>query len=108
MIEMLRQQWNQELSWSELILLTTSLDSMLQQIRRDRSIIPPMLTCPKCGVRGRSSFSAISINATILAAGRFGIAPQTEVKNLSGRWKKYRKEHNLDHYGREESITTDC
>ncbi|HAM51404.1 MAG TPA: hypothetical protein DCP92_12215 [Nitrospiraceae bacterium] len=106
MIEMLRQQWTPGLSWTELAHLTTQLDTMLHRIRRDRNIIPPMCTCPRCGTHKRSRFTGISINATILAAGRFGIAPQTEVKELSKRWTKYRKEQGLDHYGKKTTPTT--
>jgi len=102
MIEILRRQWKTGLSWDELTRFTAHLDATLQQIRKDRNIIPPMCTCSKCGVYGRSSFGRISINATILAAGRFGIASQLEVKELSNRWKKYRKEHGLDNYGGKE------
>jgi len=108
MIEILRQQWKPGLSWAELVLLAAHLDAMLQQIRKDLNIIPSMFTCPECGVSGRSSFSIISINATILAAGRFGIASQSDAKELSKRWKKYRKEHGLDNYGRKAGTTTGC
>lgn len=106
MVQMLRQKWKSEPSWDELTLLTVRLNATLQQIRKDRNIIPPMCTCSKCGTYGRSRFGKISINATILAAGRFGIASQSEVKELSKRWKKYRKEHGLDHYGGRESTAT--
>ena len=106
MIEMLRQQWYPRLSLAELALLATRLDTLLQQIRKDRNIIPPMFTCPKCGERGRSSFGRISVNATILAAGRFRVASEADIKELSKRWKKYRKEHDLDDYGRKAGITT--
>jgi len=106
MIEMLRQQWDPGLSWAELALLAARLDTTLQQIRKDRNITSPMFTCPKCGVRKRSGFGRISVNATILAAGRFDVASETTIKGLSKRWKKYRKEHDLDHSGRKACITT--
>ena len=106
MIDILRQVWKHQLSWDELVFLTARLDAMLQQIREVRNITPPMCTCSKCGAYGRSSFGRISINATILAAVRFGIASQSEVKELSKRWKKYRKEHGLDNYGGKEDTTT--
>ena len=106
MIEMLRQQFHCELSWAELALLSARLDTALQKIRKDRNIISPMFTCPECGVRERSGFGNISVNATILAAGRFGVASSTDAKELSKRWEKYRKEHNLDHYGKRAGITT--
>jgi hypothetical protein len=106
MIEILRQQWKSELSWNELTRLAAHLDATLQQIRKDRNIIPTMCTCSKCGEYGRSRFGRISLNATILAAGRFGIASPSNVKALSKGWKKYRKENGLDHYGEKESTAT--
>ena len=91
MIQMLRQEWKSEPSWDDLTLLAIRLDATLQQIRKERNITPPLCTCSKCGALGRSSFGNISINATILAAGRFGIASQSEVNDLSKRWKRPKK-----------------
>jgi transcription elongation factor Elf1 len=102
MIHMLSLQWAPELSWDELVGLAGRLDATLQRIRKDRNIIPPMFTCPKCGLRKRSCFTRISVNATILAAGRFGIASQAEAKEMSRRWKQYRKEQDINHYGEKE------
>jgi len=100
MIEMLRQRWAPELSWDDLALLAARLDAVLQRIRRERNIIPPMMTCSKCGVHGRSRFTSVSVNAMILAAGRFGITSQPVARELSERWQKYRKENNLDLCGK--------
>jgi len=105
-VEMLRQQWHPGQSLDGRALLAVSLDTMLQQIRKDRNIIPPMFTCPKCGEREQSSVGRISVNATIWAVGRFRVASDADVKELSKRWKKYRKEHDLDHYGRKAGKTT--
>jgi hypothetical protein len=105
MIDMLRRQWSPHLSWAELALLTARLDTALQNIREERSIQPPMFSCPACGAYERSTFSHISLNATIRAAGRFGVCSETEAKELSKRWTKYRKAKHLDHYGRKEGIT---
>jgi transcription elongation factor Elf1 len=106
MIEMLRQQWHPGLSLAGLALLAVRLDTILQQIRKDRNIIPPMFTCPKCSERERSSFGRISVNAIILAAGRFRVASEADIKELSKRWKKYSKEHDLDHYRSKVGKTT--
>lgn len=108
MIQILQQEWKSEPSWDGLILLAGRLNAMLQQIRKDRDIVPPMHTCSKCGARGRSSSDRISVNAAILAAGRFGITEPSEVKELSKRWKKYRTQHGLDHYGGKDSAVTSC
>jgi transcription elongation factor Elf1 len=109
MVEALREQWRPELSWNEIALLSARLDTMLRQIRKDRNIIPPMFTCPKCGRCGRSTFMGISINAMILAVGHFGIASKAEVKELSKLWEKYRKERGLDSYGKgDHTISARC
>ena len=99
MIDMLSRQWVPDLSWDELAGLAARLDATLQQIRKDRNIIPPMFTCSKCGVRKRLCFTKISVNATILAAGRFGIMSQSEARGMSRRWKKYSKEQDINLYG---------
>ena len=99
MIDMLSRQWTPDLSWDELVGLAARLDATLQQIRKDRNIIPPMFTCSKCGVSKRSCFTKISVNATILAAGRFGIMSQSEARGMSRRWKKYSKEQDINLYG---------
>ena len=65
-----------------------------------------MFTYPKCGNREHSSFTGISITATILAAARFGTTSQNDSKELSKRWKKYRKENGPDNYGKKTCITT--
>ena len=106
MIEMLRQQWNPELSWAELALLTARLNTTLQRIRKERNIRPPMFNCPACGTHERSIFPGISVNATILAAGRFGICTGAEARELSKSWTKYRKAQHVGPYGRKDSITS--
>jgi hypothetical protein len=108
MIQILRQEWKSEPPWDDLTLLAARLDTTLQQIRKDRDIIPPMCICSKCGARGRSSPGRITVNAAILAAGRFGITEPSEVKELSKRWKKYHAQHGLDHYGGKDSEATSC
>lgn len=104
MIDMLSRQWVPDLSWDELVGLAARLDATLQQIRKDRNIIPPMFNCSKCGVAKRSCFTKISVNATILAAGRFGIMSQSEARGMSRRWKKYSKEQDINLYGEKNRI----
>jgi uncharacterized membrane protein len=49
MIQTLRTRWHQDLSFTEIIELRNDLDEMLQQIRIQRHIRPPVFKCPKCG-----------------------------------------------------------
>jgi len=101
---LLVEQFVSEPSWEDLILLAERLDTMLQQIRFDRNILPAMFFCKKCGKQVRSKAGRISVNAVILAAGRFGAAAETDMKKLSRSWKKHQKEHALDLYGREIAV----
>jgi hypothetical protein len=72
---------------AELIGLTADLDKTLQDIRAARNIQPPMMWCPNCQARHRSAPPRVSVRATILALGRFGVANAETVNALenSGR-----------------------
>lgn len=59
-----------------------------------------MFRCPYCGRRERSAPTHVTVRATILAMGRFGVVSEEVVKELEKRWRKHRKEHDLDAYGR--------
>jgi len=103
MIEMLKDAWHPELSLEELIALRDRLDKTLQTIRRDGNIIPPMMWCPKCQKRHRSAHPKVSVRAAILAVGRFQIADQSEVKSIEKKWNIFRKQNQLDLYGKKEA-----
>ena len=100
MIETLRSEWKGAPSWPDVITLTERLDAMLQTIRREQNILPPMMTCPQCKTRHRAAASRVSVRAMLLALGRFGIAGSDEVRTLEKGWKKYREDNALDLYGK--------
>ncbi|MFQ6092685.1 MAG: hypothetical protein ACE5OR_08400 [bacterium] len=106
MIELLQEKWNSSMSWEELIELRNHLDSILQTIRTERNILPPMMWCPRCKKRHRSAPPKVSVRATIFALGRFGIVAEPEVKTLEKGWKKYSREHDLDMYGKRKYVIT--
>lgn len=109
MIEMLRTKWGSRLDWDEIILLRDELDEMLQNIRAERNIHPPVINCPKCGKRHSGSFSKVSVRALILSLERFGIVSGREMKDLEKQWKKYRLQNMLDLYGKPETANElDC
>jgi len=99
MIEALRDHWRADLAMEELISLAERLDHMVTEIRSERDIKPPTIYCPKCGKRGPAAEPRVSVRATILAAGRFGIGERSDVKDQERSWKKYRAEEGLDLYG---------
>src|SRR5882724_9853021 len=101
MVETLRARWKAQMSWDDLIALCDRLDSMLQHIRNSRNITPATtsMSWPCCGGPMVQGAAKVSVRATSLAFGRFGIAPEAEVKLLERRWKKYR-ESTRDRHGK--------
>lgn len=100
MIETLGQEWNSEMSWEQVFTLRDRLDVMLQEIRTSRNIRPPSMWCPVCNQRTQQQQPSVSVRATILALGRFGIVAAAEMKSLEKRWAKRRKENSLDRNGK--------
>ena len=95
----LGREWNSQMSFPALIELRDRLDAMLQQIRSEGHIVPPVLRCPKCGATGPSPEPHVSVRALILALGRFDIASQKDTKRIERDWAKYRVQNRLDLYG---------
>jgi len=108
MIEMLRTEYDATCSIPEFVAFTDRLDGILQRIRAERRIVPPMFWCSCCGKRVRSASPRVSVRAAILALGRFGIADRPMVKSLEKKWKHYRKEKSLDNYGHQVAAGTEC
>jgi len=99
MVDTLRREWHEAMSIAELVRLRERLDAMLQSIRSERKIRPPLMTCPKCGKRGHAAEPRVSVRAMILSLGRFGIASPTDARRLERAWTKYQRENGLDLYG---------
>ena len=84
------------LSPAELIDLRDDLDSRLRRIRSERNIRNPVIRCPRCGHTGPAAEPDVSVRATIIAFGRFGIASAEEVNGLEKHWAAHRKANGLD------------
>jgi len=100
MVAILRGEWTPAMSWEQLIALCDRLDALLREIRTSRNILPPMGKCPHCGTVARQAEPRVSVRATILALGRFGITDQVQVKALEKGWRKFREETGADLYGK--------
>lgn len=102
MIEMLRSEWNESVTFPRLIELSASLDEMFQQHQRVGPRLPPGSRCPECGRIVKSEDFGrhrISVRATILTLGRFGIAAPALTKKIEKEWGIYRAQNGLDLYG---------
>jgi hypothetical protein len=106
MIEMLRSQWNETVTFRRLIELSASLDEMFQQHQPAGPRLPSGSRCPECGRIVKSeNFGRhrISVRATILTLGRFGIAAPALTKKIEKEWERYRaqkSQNGFDRYGR--------
>ena len=67
MVDTLRSKWQRELPFQELIRLRDELDEMLQRIRSERQLRPPVFKCPKCGHIGEGAAPQVSVRAMILS-----------------------------------------
>jgi hypothetical protein len=99
MIAALGSEWRDSIPSTELIALSGRLDDMLHRIRSERNINSPIFTCPHCGVPAKAAEPRVTVRATVLALGRFHLAPEATVKRVERAWAKYRKEYGLDLYG---------
>jgi hypothetical protein len=99
MIERLRAQWHQGMSWDSLIALRDDLDAMLRRIRSDRHIRPAVFMCRECGHVGAGAEPHVSVRAMILSLTRFGIAPSEQTRSLEKAWAAYQKQKGVDLYG---------
>lgn len=100
MVDELRDHWRADLSLDALLALRDAMDRMLQQIRAARYIRPPMERCPHCGRIGEGEGLHVTVRAMILAFLRFEIAPAEPVYALEKSWARYRKQNQLDPYGK--------
>jgi hypothetical protein len=96
MIATLRSKWRRGLAFDELIRLRDELDEMLQQIRAERRICPPVVKCHKCGQIGEGAAPHVSVRAMILSVIRFDIDDANATRAVEKQWKAYQKENRLD------------
>lgn len=99
MIARLRSVWDEEMPFLKLVEFCNILNGMLQRIRHERHILPPVIHCRSCGRTGPAAEPKVSVRAVILAAARFELASQTTAKKLEREWATYRAQNALDLYG---------
>ena len=73
---------------------------MLQQIRAERKISPPVVKCLQCGHIGDGAAPHVSVRAMILSVIRFNIDDENATRAVEKQWKAYQKENHLDLNGK--------
>jgi hypothetical protein len=104
MLEQLRVRWHPDMPFAAIISLRDDLDAMLQRIRSEGNIGSPVFKCLDCGHIGPSAAPHVSVRAMILSLKRFGIAPADQIHALEKRWAAYRKQDDLDLYGKQTAL----
>jgi hypothetical protein len=101
MVERLRDQWRTGMPFDAIISLRDELDAMLQRIRSEGNIGSPVIRCRDCGYVGPAAPPHVSVRAMILSLIRSGIAPADQIYDLEKRWAAFRKQNDLDLYGKQ-------
>lgn len=71
-----------------------------EQIWDKRNIKPAKNWCPNCEEYHENRPQPITIRSMLFALKKTGSIYDDEFKVLDKSWKKYRKEHELDAYGK--------
>jgi len=100
MIDQLRSQWHQSMSFDAIVELRDDLEAMLQRIRSERRIRPAVFRCPHCGHVGEGAEPHVSVRAMILSLLRFGIGAAEQMHTLEKAWAAHRKQNGHDIYGK--------
>jgi hypothetical protein len=100
LVALLRTEWRSELPWETVVQLRDRLQSLLEALRTQRGILPPVMRCAHCGATGREAPPVISVRAMLLSLGRFEIAAPELVRQRERAWTRHRRGHNLDLVGR--------
>jgi hypothetical protein len=100
MIDRLRSRWHEGTPFDAIVELRDELDAMLQEIRSERHIRPPIIKCAQCGHVGEGAEPHVSVRAMILALLRFGMAGAEPVHALEKAWAGHRKRNGLDLNGK--------
>jgi hypothetical protein len=99
-VDMLRLQWRQDLSWQSVVELRDLLQNKLDEIRESHGILPPVTRCPSCGHIGPAKPPVISVRAMLISVRRFGIGAIEATKKREHDWERHRRENKLDLLGR--------
>lgn len=96
----LKEFWNPDRSWEEVSIFIDKMQLMRNTIRKDRNVKPVRMFCKNCGEYHFSEPLKITMRSLLFALKKISIASDQEFKDLDKNWKKYRKENNLDLYGK--------
>jgi hypothetical protein len=92
--------WYDQMSWEECADLCQKMTIFRESIWKNRNIVPARTWRPNCKEYHDSRPPEISIRSMLFALKKIKVIGDNELKELDKSWKKYRKESNLDAYGK--------
>ena len=100
MMSTLKDTWNPQMTWEECAELCHKMTLTRQAIWKERDIKPAKIWCNNCQEYRESRPPDISIRSMLFTLKKLDVIDDNEFKRLDKSWKKYRKELNLDAYGK--------
>ena len=100
MLDALEQEWNTSLSWEDCAALCQKMTEAREQLKQERGIKTATMRCPNCNGDHTMVLAPITIRSLLFALKKRGLLDETEFNKLDTEWKRYRKAHWLDAYGR--------
>lgn len=100
MLEELGKFWKSDVSWAEVSSFIERMQTMREQIRKERNIKPVRRYCKNCREYHLTEPPRISVRSLFFALKKISIVTDEEFKELDKKWKEYRKKNNLDLYGK--------
>lgn len=100
MIESLKSQWASTMTWLECSQFCEEMTHVRENIRNERNIKPTLFFCKQCQEYHYSSMPPLSIRSLLFTLKKIGTITEPEFKKLDKNWKQYKKENDLDPYGK--------
>ena len=103
MLNDLKEKWNFSMSWEECRGLCDEMTKKRGKIRAGKGIKPVRSWCPNCQGYRNMQPPSISIRSLIFALKKINMINDEEFKKLDSEWKKYKRDNNLNAYGKTKS-----
>jgi hypothetical protein len=108
MLEELASFWGDGPDWDAVIEFCERMTNLRSDIRSQRGISGPMMTCRSCGKKHAMTLPQISPRSLLFALKKIDIIDDDELKRLDKSWMRYRKAANLDANGHDvERVSSD-
>lgn len=96
----LKNQWNFNLSIQEHFDLMNILNTELSKVRKDLKVKPATFFCKYCNKRHEIKLNMVTITSMYFALENFEICTHKEHLELKRNWRKYSKQNLINIHGK--------